>query len=66
MAWSEIAKREYDIPNFYQLSTWIPPFDLIIVTTIIATALTYLRYFVQAQAYSWAQRNGLQEKKKVF
>jgi len=64
MVWSEIAQKEYDIPNYYQLSTWIPSPELVIVTTIIAIILTYLRYYVQAQAYSWAKVNGIQERNK--
>jgi len=64
MIWSETAKREFAIQNFYELSSWKPSLELILCTFLVATVLTYLRHFVQATMISYAERNKIKESKK--
>jgi len=64
MVWSELAQREIDIPDFHQLSNWIPPFVLISSTTVIATLLTLLRKYVQKLTLEYAEREKIPQTKK--
>jgi len=62
--WSDIHQKEYEILDLYSLATWFPPIDLVIVTTIIAIALTYMRILVQNRVFEYAEKEKIKEKRK--
>lgn len=64
LVWSEVSKRNWDLPDYYSLEFWTPKYEDAVIIIASAVLLTFARVFFQRFFLQYAEDNKIKKAQK--